>query len=129
MSYDPTTGFTGPVQFWAGGRETYDLDAPALLVGALQFNKGLYTFSAIRFKAVAARGDAVDAEVNLAISGGATLATLTFSTTAIGAQQSADISGAIPAGATVLEASINLAAAPGGSDAVELYQAWLEVIP
>lgn len=130
MSYNPNAG-GGAVrlQIWGGGRESYDLQSPALIVGGFEFDKSLYTFSELRFRALAARGDAIDAEVNLGIIGGAAIATLTFTSTSVALQSSADIQGSMPGASTLYEVTINVAAAPGADDAVELYKAWLEVIP
>lgn len=123
-------GGTGPASIWAGGRETYALDAPQLAVGAFEFDKSRYTFSEIRFRAVAARGDVVNAEVELFnVTDAASVSTLVFTSTSQALGQTADIAAALPAASRIYEVRINLAAAPGGSDSVELYKAELEVIP
>lgn len=123
-------GGVGPIPFWAGGRETYAFAAPKLIVGAFEFQADRYTFMSATFRAVAARGDTVDAEVELFnVTDAASVATLTFVSTSQVLLQSADITGSLPAASKIYEVRINLAAAPGGSDSVELYKAELELVP
>lgn len=125
------TAGVGPEPIWAGGRESYGTNTPSLVVGAFEFDKSSYMFSAIRFRAVAAQGDTVNAEVELFnVTDAATVVTLTFTTTAQAFMQSADIQASLPAASKIYEVRIQLAAAPGNSnDSVELYNAALEVIP
>ncbi len=128
---DPGAGgvVTGPVSIWAGGRETYDQETPQLVVGAFEFQADRYSFMSATFRAVAARGDTVDAEVELFnVTDAASVATLTFVSTSQVLMQSADITGSLPAASKIYEVRINLAAAPGGSDSVELYKAELELV-
>jgi hypothetical protein len=121
---------TGPTSIWAGGRETYDQETPQLVVGAFEFQADRYTFSTATFRAVAARGDTVNAEVELFnVTDAVTVATLTFSSTAQAMMESADITGSLPAASKIYEVRINLAGAPGASDSVELYKAELELVP
>lgn len=123
-------GGIGPASFWIGGRESYDQQTPQLVVGAIEFDKSRYSFSTIRFRAVGAKGDTVNAEVELFnVTDAASVATLTFTTTAQALQQSADIAASLPASSKIYECRINLAGAPGGNDSVELYKAELEVTP
>lgn len=124
-------GGGSPQSIWIGGRETYNLAAPDLEVGAIEFDPTQYTFSQIRFRAVAARGDAVDAEVELFnFSDSVSVAVLTFSTNNPELQQTVlAVPGDLPAASKIYICRIRLAAAPGVSDSVELFKAELQLVP
>jgi len=118
------------LSIWAGGRASYGLNTPALVVGAFEFNKSSYSFSTIKFRAVGARGDSVTAVVELYnLSDASSVATLQFTNTATTLQESADISASLPAVSKLYEVRIYLNSAPGASDSVELFSAFLQVNP
>lgn len=127
---DGGAGGIGPISIWAGGRESYAFEAPELVVGAFEFQADRYAFDTATFRAVAARGDVVDAEVELFnVTDAVTVATLVFSSTSQALMQSADITGSLPDASKIYEVRVKLAGAPGGSDSVELYKAELELVP
>lgn len=115
----------GGLELWIGGRETYNLDTPPLIAGALSFGTADYKPKKVYFRAVAARGDTVNAEVELFnLTDASSVATLTFSSTSPAMQE---VQVTLPAGAKIYECRIQLAAAPGVNDTVELYSAGLRL--
>lgn len=120
-------GGGGPISLWIGGRETYNVDTPSLVVGEQSIDPAEYKAKQVYFRAVAAMGDTVDAEVELYnLTDAATVATLTFSSTSPAMQQTL-ITLAI--GAKIYEARVHLAAASVGvNDSVELYSAEIKMV-
>lgn len=115
---------------WCGGRETYPLDTPHLVAGAIAFDPTVATISSIKFRVVAAIGDVINGTVELYnLTDSVSVTTLAFASTASTLQVSGDILGLFPAASKIYEVRIYLDAAPGGNDSIELYSAFLEVVP
>lgn len=113
---------------WCGGRKTYAFDSPHFVAGAVEFDPAAETFSAIKFRAVAAIGDLVAGVVELYnLTDNTTVTTLSFSSTDPTMQESADISELLPSGSNIYEVRVYLDETPGGNDSVELYSAFIKV--
>lgn len=123
-------GSSNPTWLVAGGRETHNLDTPVKVVSGFEFDRSLFVFSSIKFRAVGARGNTVNGVVELYnITDAVSVATLTFTSTSPALQESADIAGSLPASSKLYEVRIYLAAPFIASDSIELYSAYLNLAP
>lgn len=112
---------------WIGGRETYNTNTPPLVAGDQSIDPAEYKPKQVYFRAVAAMGDTIDAEVELYnLTDAVTVATLTFSSTTPALQQTLVT---LAVGAKIYEARIHLAsAAISVDDTVELYSAEIKMV-
>jgi hypothetical protein len=123
-------GGTNPAFIPLAGRASHALDTPPLIVGGFEFTRSNFTATTIKFRAVAAKGNAIQANVQLYnVTDSVSVAILNFTSAATALQVSADITGSLPLTSRIYEVRIYLNAAPGGSDSVELYSAALEINP
>jgi hypothetical protein len=126
----PIPAFTNPTWLVAGGRATHNLDTPIKVVSGFEFDRSLFVFSSIKFRAVGARGNTINGIVELYnLTDAVSVATLTFTSTSPALQESADIAGSLPASSKLYEVRIYLAAPFVAGDSIELYSAYLNLAP
>lgn len=121
-------GNTNPVFIPAAWRGSHALNTPPLIVSAFEFNRSAFTALTIKFRAIAAKGNTVQANVELYnVTDAVSVAILNFTSTATALQVSGDLTGSLPAASKIYEVRIYLNAVPGVGDSAELYSAALEI--
>lgn len=129
-AYSDIGGVSNPTWLTVGDRATHALDAPVKVVSAFEFDRSQFTSSTIKFRATGARGNTVNGVVELYnLTDAASVTTLTFSSTSPALQESADITGSLPASSKIYEVRIYLAAPFIAGDSIELYSAYLNLAP
>lgn len=129
-AYSDIGGVSNPTWLTVGDRATHALDTPVKVVSAFEFDRSQFTSSTIKFRATGARGNTVNGVVELYnLTDAASVTTLTFSSTSPALQESADITGSLPASSKIYEVRIYLAAPFIAGDSIELYSAYLNLAP